>query len=291
MRSKLELPLPKPPWLRIDLKVNREFSHVDSLVKKQKLHTVCREARCPNMFECWAEGTATFLLMGEICTRHCTFCAVKKGTPPPLDPAEPNHIAEAVRTLNLRHSVITSVNRDDLPDGGAAHFAATIHAVKKLNSSCTIEVLIPDFLGNWDALETVLAAKPEILNHNMETVKHLYKRVRPNANYERSLELIARAAKAKGHYKVQTKSGFMVGLGETKEDILLLLNDLRTSCCDIVTIGQYLRPSINNHLPVEKYYTPDEFVELKTEGMAKGFKYVESAPLVRSSYHAHKQVL
>lgn len=290
MRSKLEPPLPKPPWLRIDLKLNNEFIHVNSLVKKQKLHTVCQEARCPNMFECWANGTATFLLMGEICTRHCTFCAIKKGAPPPLDNEEPYRVAKAVQNLQLKHAVVTSVNRDDLPLGGANHFAKTIQAIRELNPNCAIEVLIPDFQGNREALEIVIKASPEILNHNMETVERLYRRVRPNANYNTSLELLKEASAAKKQSHINTKSGFMVGVGETKEEIFVLMDDLRKSDCDILTIGQYLRPTINSHLPVEKYYTPEEFKELKQIALNKGFKYVESAPLARSSYHAHKHI-
>lgn len=291
MRSKLEPPLPKPPWLRIDLKLNDKFASVNSLVKNQKLHTVCQEARCPNIFECWANGTATFLLMGEVCTRHCTFCAIKKGAPPPLDNEEPYRIAKAVQNLKLKHAVITSVNRDDLPDGGASHFAATVQAIRELNPKCTVEILIPDFQGDRDALSTIIKTSPDILNHNMETVTRLYRRVRPNADYKRSLELLLRAAKEKTqHHNIRIKSGFMVGLGETKEEILALMDDLRTSNCDIVTIGQYLRPTIDYHLPVERYYTPEEFDELKQEGLVKGFQYVESAPLIRSSYHAHKQI-
>lgn len=290
MRSKLEPPLPKPPWLRIDLKLNDKFASVNSLVKNQKLHTVCQEARCPNMFECWANGTATFLLMGEVCTRHCTFCAIKKGAPPPLDNEEPYRIAKAVQNLKLKHAVITSVNRDDLPDGGASHFAATVQAIRELNPKCTVEVLIPDFQGNNEAFKTVIEASPEILNHNMETVTRLYRRVRPNANYNTSLELLKQASAAKKQFNIKTKSGFMIGVGETKEEIFILMDDLRKSDCDILTIGQYLRPTINNHLPVEKYYTPEEFKELKQIALNKGFKHVESAPLIRSSYHAHKQI-
>lgn len=289
MRTKLDPPLLKPPWLRIDLRLNEDLVRLERLMEEKKLHTVCREARCPNLFECWAHGTATFMLMGETCTRRCTFCAVGKGIPGPLDPGEPRRVAEAVRDLGLRHAVITSVNRDDLPDGGASHFAATVRAIRDLNPGCTVEVLIPDFQGNREALETVLAARPEILNHNMETVERLYRRVRPNADYHQSLELLARAARAKRDYPVRTKSGIMVGLGETVGEVLSLMDDLRKADCDLMTIGQYLRPTIQQHLPVEQYYTPEEFDLFGREGLARGFLHVESGPLVRSSYHAHEQ--
>jgi lipoic acid synthetase len=228
--------------------------------------------------------------MGDICTRHCGFCAVAKGTPRPLDADEPRHVAEAVRRLGLRHAVITSVNRDDLPDGGAQHFAATIREIRRYNPGCRVEVLIPDFCGNWEALAVVMQARPDVLNHNTETVRALYKRVRPDAIYARSMELLRRAAAYRSpDYPVLTKSGIMLGLGETREEVLETMRDLRDSDCDILTLGQYLRPSLR-HLPVEKFYHPDEFAELRQIGLAMGFKHVEAGPLVRSSYHAHEQV-
>jgi lipoate synthase len=230
------------------------------------------------------------MLMGDICTRHCGFCAVAKGTPRPLDADEPRHVAEAVRRLGLRHAVITSVNRDDLPDGGAQHFAATIREIRRYNPGCRVEVLIPDFCGNWEALAVVMQARPDVLNHNTETVRALYKRVRPDAIYARSMELLRRAAAYRSpDYPVLTKSGIMLGLGETREEVLETMRDLRDSDCDILTLGQYLRPSLR-HLPVEKFYHPDEFAELRQIGLAMGFKHVEAGPLVRSSYHAHEQV-
>jgi lipoic acid synthetase len=252
--------------------------------------TVCEEARCPNIHECWArERTATFMLMGDLCTRHCGFCAVGKGRPGSLDPEEPARVAQAAAELGLSHAVVTSVNRDDLSDGGAAHFAATIREIRRRVPGCTVEVLIPDFCGDAAALETVLAERPEILNHNTETVRRLYHRVRPEARYDQSLELLARAdahARATGG-PTRTKSGVMVGLGETFEEILDTLSDLRSVECDIVTIGQYLQP-YEKRLPVEKYYTPEEFDRLRLAGESMGFLRVESGPLVRSSYHARR---
>ncbi|MFQ3583026.1 MAG: lipoyl synthase [Chloracidobacterium sp.] len=280
----------KPEWLKIRLNAREKFQEVAHMVDDLSLNTVCQEARCPNIWECFSNRTATFMLMGDICTRHCGFCAVSKGAPRPLNPDEPGHVAEAVRKLELRHAVITSVNRDELPDGGAQHFAATIRAVRRLNPDCRVEVLIPDFCGNWDALATVMDARPDVLNHNTETVKALYKRVRPDAVYARSMELLQRAAAYRSaDYPVLTKSGVMLGLGETRDELLETMRDLRAHDCDILTLGQYLRPSLR-HLPVEKFYHPDEFAELKQIGLAMGFKHVEAGPLVRSSYHAHEQV-
>jgi lipoic acid synthetase len=258
------------------------------MVEGLNLHTVCQEARCPNIYECWADRTATFMILGDTCTRHCTFCAVsraKVGTP--LDPEEPQHVAEAIRHLDLAHAVITSVNRDELEDGGATHFAETIRRTKAMNPDCTVEVLIPDFCGNAHALELVLAAEPDVLNHNTETVERLYPRVRPDASYAQSLRLLERAAAEKARRKVKTKSGLMLGLGETKREILATLRDLRAVDVDIITMGQYLSPS-KRHLGVEKYYTPQEFDDLRVEGLAMGFRFVESGPLVRSSYHARR---
>ena len=260
------------------------------MMRRLSLVTVCEEARCPNIHECWArEGTATFMLMGDVCTRHCGFCAVGKGRPGALDPAEPDRVARAAEELRLSHAVVTSVNRDDLTDGGAAHFAATIAAIRRRLPGATVEVLIPDFCGDPAALRTVLAAAPEILNHNTETVARLYRRVRPEARYDRSLALLASAdawRRSVGS-PMKTKSGVMVGLGETMKELLETLSDLRRVSCDIVTIGQYLQP-YERRLPVERYYTPEEFERLRVEAEAMGFLRVESGPLVRSSYHARR---
>jgi lipoic acid synthetase len=288
MRSRVERPLAKPEWIKIRLKTGEDYGRIRSLVSDLKLHTVCEEARCPNIFECWSHGTGTFMIMGENCTRRCGFCAVGKEIPLPLDPEEPRHVAEAVRSLKLRHAVITSVDRDDLEDGGAEHFARTILEVRRLNEGCAIEVLIPDFEGKMAALRTVMEARPEILNHNLETVPSLYRRVRAGADYEQSLRILKAAASWKSIYPVRTKSGVMVGVGETIDEMLKVMDDLREAGCDIMTIGQYLRPSMQ-HLPVERYYAPDEFARLKEEGLRRGFLHVESGALVRSSYHAHEQ--
>jgi len=288
VQPRLSKPIPKPSWIRIRLATGEGYGKIRKMVGDLGLHTVCQEAQCPNIFECWGHGTATFMIMGENCTRRCGFCAVGKEIPLPLDPAEPRHLAEAVRRLALRHAVITSVDRDDLPDGGAAHFAACIEEVRRANPGCAIEVLVPDFQGSEEALRAVMEARPEILNHNLETVPALYRRVRAGADYRQSLSLLGSAAAWKQSYPVRTKSGVMVGLGEEWADLLRLMDDLRESGCDIMTIGQYLRPSMQ-HLPVERYYTPEEFGHLKEEGLARGFLHVESGPLVRSSYHAHEQ--
>ena len=282
--------LPKPDWLRIKLGDPTNQNKVLSLIEGLNLHTVCQEARCPNIFECWTDKTATFMLGGDTCTRHCGFCAVNKGKPMDLDPLEPTHVAEAVAHLGLEHAVITSVNRDDLSDGGAAHWAETIRKVHELNEKCRVEVLIPDFQGNEDALNTVLAARPEVLNHNTETIARLYRRVRPDAKYTQTLELLERAAYFRDTQfpRMKTKSGIMAGLGETFEEVVELMKDLRSVSCDIMTIGQYLQP-YEKRLPVERYVTPEEFFEWKKVGLDLGFKHVESSPLTRSSYHARQQ--
>jgi len=282
--------LERPEWLKVRLNTTGEYEDVRRMMRRLSLVTVCEEARCPNIHECWArERTATFMLMGDICTRHCGFCAVGKGRPGSLDADEPERVAEAAAELGLSHAVVTSVNRDDLPDGGAAHFAATIRAIRRRNPGCTVEVLIPDFQGDAAALDVVLDEAPEILNHNMETVSRLYRRVRPDAGYAQSLELISRAARRRDRegLALKTKSGLMVGLGETEEEVLGLLADLRAAGCDIATIGQYLQPHARR-LPIERYYTPEEFDRLRIEGEALGFVRVESGPLVRSSYHARR---
>jgi len=274
----------------VRLNTTGEYEDVRRMMRRLSLVTVCEEARCPNIHECWArERTATFMLLGDVCTRHCGFCAVGKGRPGAVDLDEPERVAEAAAELHLSHAVVTSVNRDDLPDGGAAHFAATIRAIRRRNPACTVEVLIPDFQGDEAALETVLDESPEILNHNMETVARLYRRVRPDARYARSLELIARAARRRDRdgLNLRTKSGLMVGLGESADEVVALLSDLRGSGCDIATIGQYLQPH-ERRLPIERYYTPEEFEELRRRGEALGFSRVESGPLVRSSYHARR---
>ncbi len=279
-------PQRRPEWIKVQLNNTDDYREVKALVKGLKLTTVCEEARCPNIYECWGrEKTATFMVMGEICTRRCMFCSVAKGQPGYLDSDEPRHVAEAVRQLELRHAVITQVNRDDLPDGGAAHFAATIRAIRELAPECRVEVLISDLQGDWDALDVILEAGPDVLGHNTECVKRLYRRVRPYAVYERSLELLARAAKARGKTIKATKSGIMAGLGETEEEIVALMKDLRAADVDIFTVGQYLQPT-KKHLPIDKYYTPEEFARIGRAGMDAGFVYVESGPLVRSSYHA-----
>ena len=281
---------PKPDWLRIRLGDPTNQNHLLKLIQGLNLHTVCQEAKCPNIFECWTDRTATFMLGGDNCTRHCGFCAVGKGAPGSLDPLEPKNVAEAVRHLNLAHTVITSVNRDDLPDGGAAHWAETIREVRRANPECKVEVLIPDFNGDEDALNTVLDAQPDVLNHNTETIARLYRRVRPDADYQQSLTLLKRAAERRDREQTRmlTKSGIMVGLGETFDEVVELMNDLRSVSCDIMTIGQYLQPHARR-LPVERYVTPEEFDRWRDLGMDMGFQHVQSSPLTRSSYHAREQ--
>jgi lipoyl synthase len=272
------------PWLKVKLPHGENYFELKQLVREQRLHTVCESASCPNIGECWNQKTATFMILGDICTRSCGFCDVKTGRPLGLDHEEPARVAAAVKTLGLKHAVLTSVNRDELPDGGAAVWAATIRQVKALNPACTVEALIPDFEGLEEALELVLTAKPDILAHNTETVPRLYRTVRPQAKYPRSLELLQRA-KQRGFV---TKSGLMVGLGEEWEELRQVMQDLCTVHCDILTIGQYLQPS-RRHLPVLRIYTPEEFQQLRQNGLAFGFRHVEAGPLVRSSYHAGEQ--
>jgi lipoic acid synthetase len=277
--------LPRPEWLRVRFTENEHYKDLKGMMRGLSLHTVCEEAHCPNVGECWAHRTATFMILGRICTRACRFCAVTTGVPTDVDPEEPLRVAEAAREMGLRHAVVTSVARDDLLDGGAGAFAATIQEIRRLNPGTTVEVLIPDFQGSADALRVVMDARPDILNHNVETVERLQRRVRAKAFYSRSLEVLRRAkAMAPGGL---TKSGIMLGVGETWDEILGTLRDLRGVGCDIVTIGQYLRPSLT-HLPIERYYTPEEFRALRDEGRKLGFRHVESGPLVRSSYHAHE---
>lgn len=282
-------PEPKrPDWIKIKLNNTDAYRDVKKLVKGLKLNTVCEEARCPNIFECWGrEKTATFMVMGEICTRRCMFCSVDKGKPGYLDPDEPRHVGEAVAHLGLNHAVITQVNRDDLPDEGATHFAETIQAIREHKPDCRVEVLISDLNGNFDALDILLDAGPDVLAHNTECVERLYRRVRPQAVYGRTLELLKLAAEHRGTKIGATKSGIMVGLGETMPELIQLMKDLRKSDVDIFTVGQYLKPT-KRHLPVQKYYTPEEFKEIYDIAMDLGFVYVESGPLVRSSYHANR---
>jgi len=277
---------PKPRWIRVRLPSAEKYARIKKLRDGKCLHTVCEEAGCPNIGECWEKGNATFLILGDICTRNCRFCAVKAGNPESMDVEEPLRVAQAVKALNLKHVVVTSVTRDDLSDGGAATFAEAIRQIRCENSQCTIEVLIPDFKGSREALQTVMEAQPGILGHNVETVPRLYPDVRPQAVYQRSLTLL-RAAKDMDS-DVLTKSGIMVGLGESTDEVVDVMHDLRIGGCDIFTIGQYLRPS-KLHLPVVRYYTPDEFAELGRVGRNMGFRWVESGPLVRSSYRAEAQ--
>ncbi len=277
----------KPDWLKVRLPSGKNYVQLRDLMRSKGLHTVCEEARCPNIAECWSNSTATFMILGDTCTRSCAFCAVTTGRPLAVDPFEPGKVARAVKQMGLSHVVVTSVDRDDLPDGGSTLFAQTIRAIRDVNPSARVEVLIPDFKGDAAALATVLEARPHILNHNVETVPRLYPSVRPQAKYPRSLELLRRA-RALGQ-GVLVKSGMMLGLGEEHEEIIATLADLRSAGTDIVTIGQYLRPSRRHH-PLVRYYSPEEFAEYRRLAMAMGFGHVESGPLVRSSYHAHAQV-
>jgi lipoyl synthase len=272
------------PWLKVKLPHGENYFELKQLVREKRLHTVCESASCPNIGECWNQKTATFMILGDVCTRSCGFCDVKTGRPLGLDREEPARVAEAVRMLSLKHAVITSVNRDELPDGGAAIWAETIRQVKAQNPACTVEALIPDFEGLEASLMTVLEAKPDILAHNTETVPRLYRTVRPQAKYPRSLELLQRAKKQ----GFVTKSGLMVGLGEEWEELCQVMQDLCAVHCDILTVGQYLQPS-RRHLAVLRIYTPEEFQQLRQAGLALGFRHVEAGPLVRSSYHAGEQ--
>jgi lipoyl synthase len=288
-----------PNWIKVRAPTSPEYFRTKALLAELRLHTVCQEACCPNIGECFSHRTATFMLMGDVCTRNCPYCAVAHGKVRPLDPDEPRRIAEAVARLGLDHVVVTSVDRDDLPDGGASHFAATAGAIQRLRPATRVEVLVPDFKGSHPAVETVVGAPVSIFNHNIETVPSLYRKARPGGNYQRSLDVLAHAKSfGKSFDKtferacgraLLTKAGIMLGLGEEPSEIEGVLRDLRAVGCDILTLGQYLRPS-RDHLPVERYVTPAEFAELKTEAMAMGFRHVESGPLVRSSYHAWEHV-
>ena len=276
-----------PSWIKAQMPSGDNYAELKKLMRNLQLHTVCEEARCPNIGECWNSRTATFMILGDVCTRRCMFCAVKKGTPGGVvDVDEPRRLGEAVGHLKLKHIVITSVNRDDLADGGAGIFAECIAEARKHRPGCTVEVLIPDLEGNWDALAVIVQARPEVLNHNTETVPRLYRRVRPYANYQQTLNLLRTSKQLDA--QMLTKSGLMVGLGETVTELLETMEDLRNTECDILTVGQYLSPS-RRHLPIQRYYTPEEFEEIKEAGTEMGFRHVESGPLVRSSYHAGEQ--
>lgn len=286
--AKKEEYIRKPDWLKIKLNTNENYTGLKKLMREHNLNTVCEEAKCPNIHECWAvRRTATFMILGAICTRACRFCAVKTGLPTELDTQEPERVAESVKLMNLKHAVITAVARDDLKDGGAAIFAETIRAVRRENPFTTIEVLPSDMGGIYENIEMLMAARPDILNHNIETVRSLTPRVRARATYDRSLELLRRAKELQPD--IPTKSSIMIGLGETKEEIIETMDDLRANNVDIMAIGQYLQPS-KKHIKVQKYYHPDEFAELKEIAMTKGFSHCEAGPLVRSSYHADEQV-
>ncbi len=276
----------RPEWLKVRLPSGPAYEGLRRLMRSKDLHTVCEEARCPNMAECWGAGTATFMILGDVCTRSCGFCAVTTGRPGTVDPDEPARVGEAVARMGLGHAVVTSVNRDELPDGGAGIFAETIREIRRRSPGTTVEVLVPDFLGKPQALDAVLAAAPEVLSHNVETVPRLYARVRPQARYERSLAVLRRIAERGG---TVCKSGIMVGLGETREEVLATMRDVAEQGTRVLTIGQYLRPS-PVHLPIERYWSPAEFAELRDAGMAMGYGHVESGPLVRSSYHAERHV-
>lgn len=282
---------PKPAWLKIRLATPERFHRVRALIGDLGLNTVCTEARCPNIYECWGEhGTATFMILGEICTRRCGFCAVTSGRPRPgVDVGEPERVAEAVARMGLRHVVVTSVDRDDLEDGGARHWAAVVRAVKTRNPGCSVEVLTPDFRGVPDALDIVLGAEPEVFSHNMETVERLYRKARPGSRYDRSLGLLEEAARRRddGRFSGRVKTGMMLGLGETPEEVRLSIRQIRRAGVEILTLGQYLQPT-RQHLPVDRFVTPEEFSEHRAYALELGFAHCESGPLVRSSYHAHE---
>ena len=281
------LPERKPSWLKVKAPGGGNYLHLKNLIRDLELNTVCEEAHCPNVGECWEHGTATFMILGDVCTRNCAYCAVAHGRPPKFDAAEPSRVAEAARKMNLRHVVLTSVDRDDLPDFGAWAFAETVRLIKADNPETSVECLVPDFQGNEDSIRTVLEAGPDIYNHNTETVPRLYKKARPGGRYERVMEIFRTSKRLAPH--ILTKTGIIVGMGETNEEIVEVMKDLRAVDVDILTIGQYLRPS-NDHILLDRYVTPEEFRWLYQQGMAMGFRHVESAPLVRSSYHAWEQV-
>ncbi|HQW71745.1 MAG TPA: lipoyl synthase [Saprospiraceae bacterium] len=275
----------KPDWLRVKLPTGEKYRHVRSLVDQYKLHTICQSGNCPNMGECWGEGTATFMILGDVCTRSCTFCAVKTGRPPEYDEEEPIRVAQAIYLMQVKHAVITSVNRDELKDKGAEIWYQTVVSVKNLCPTTTIETLIPDVKADWSALDRMITGGQELVSHNLETVRSLYRRVRPQAKYDRSLEQIKRTKES----GLRTKSGIMLGLGETKDEVLVAMDDLRAHDCDVITLGQYLQPT-KMHIEVAEYIHPDIFAFYKEEGDKRGFSFVESGPLVRSSYHAERHI-
>lgn len=278
--------VPKPKWLRVKLPTGQAYKEVRDIVSEHKLHTICESGHCPNMGECWGAGTATFMILGNICTRSCGFCNVATGKPLEADPFEPGRVANSVKLMNVKHAVITSVDRDDLPDGGSEIWAQTVRAIRHQSPGTTLETLIPDFAGKWENLARIIQVAPEIVSHNLETVRRLTKEVRIQAKYDRSLEVLRRLRQA----GVKTKSGVMLGLGESFEEVVETMDDLRSVDCQILTLGQYLQPT-PKHLPVVEFIHPDTFAELKKIGLEKGFRYVESGPLVRSSYHAEKHLV
>lgn len=280
-----EIRIKKPKWLRVKLPIGENYRKVRSLVDEHKLHTICESGSCPNMGECWGEGTATFMILGNICTRSCGFCAVKTGRPEEVDEFEPGKIAHSVKTMGIKHAVITSVDRDDLKDGGSGIWVQTVKAIRHQSPGTTLETLIPDFAGNWENLQNIIEVAPEIVSHNLETVRRLTKQVRIQAKYDRSLEVLFRLKKG----GMRTKSGIMLGLGETDEEIIETMEDLRSVNVDILTLGQYLQPT-PKHLPIVEFVTPERFDKYQKIGMEMGFRYVESGPLVRSSYHAEKHL-
>ncbi|MCF8459180.1 MAG: lipoyl synthase [Flavobacteriales bacterium] len=277
--------VPKPKWLRVKLPTGKEFQKVRGLVDEHKLHTICQSGNCPNMGECWGAGTATFMILGNVCTRSCGFCAVSTGRPEQVDISEPYNVAQSIKLMEVKHAVITSVDRDDLADGGSEVWAATIRAVRKHSPGTTLETLIPDFAGKWENLQRVIDVAPEIVSHNLETVRRLTKQVRIQAKYDRSLEVLKRLKDA----GMKTKSGVMLGLGETEDEVFETMEDLRSVGVDILTLGQYLQPT-KNHLPVAEFVTPEQFKKYEIQGLEMGFKFVSSGPLVRSSYHAEKHL-
>lgn len=284
-KSNTEITLKKPTWLRVKLPIGENYRKVRSLVDEHKLHTICQSGNCPNMGECWGEGTATFMILGNICTRSCGFCAVKTGRPEAVDVFEPGKVAQSVKIMGVKHAVITSVDRDDLKDGGAEIWVQTIKAIRHQSPGTTMETLIPDFAGKWENVQHIIDVAPEIVSHNLETVRRLTKQVRIQAKYDRSLELLFRLKKG----GLRTKSGIMLGLGETDEEIIETMQDLRSVQVDILTLGQYLQPT-HKHLPIVEFVTPERFERYKQLGLEMGFRYVESGPLVRSSYHAEKHL-
>ena len=284
-KDNAEIRIKKPKWLRVKLPTGENYRKVRALVDEHKLHTICESGNCPNMGECWGEGTATFMILGNICTRSCGFCAVHTGKPEEADPFEPGRVANSVKTMRVKHAVITSVDRDDLKDGGSTIWAQTVRAIRNQSPGTTLETLIPDFAGNWDNLQAIIDVAPEIVSHNLETVRRLTKQVRIQAKYDRSLEVLFRLKKG----GMRTKSGIMLGLGETDEEIIETMEDLRSVQVDIITLGQYLQPTAK-HLPIAEFVTPERFEKYRLLGIEMGFRYVESGPLVRSSYHAEKHL-